>query len=134
KAEARFAPVYETLSRVIPELPSGIPVIGFCGAPWTVATYMVEGAGSKDQAQARLWAYRDPGSFQSLIDLLVETSIAYLLGQVKAGAGVLPIFDSWAGSLPNDEFARWCSYPPRAIVARVQAAFPAVPVIRFPRG
>jgi len=134
KAEARFAPVYETLSRVIPELPSGVPVIGFCGAPWTVATYMVEGAGSKDQAQARLWAYRDPDSFQSLIDLLVETSIAYLLGQVKAGAGVLQIFDSWAGSLPNDEFARWCSYPTRALVAGVKAVYPDVPVISFPRG
>ena len=71
---------------------------------------MVEGGGSKDQAEARLWAYRDPASFQRLIDLLVETSVGYLLGQVKAGAGVLQIFDSWAGSLPEDEFARWCSY------------------------
>jgi uroporphyrinogen decarboxylase len=133
-AEARFAPVYETLSRVVAELPSGVPVIGFCGAPWTVATYMVEGQGSKDQAQARLWAYCDPSSFQSLIDLLVETSIAYLLGQVKEGAGVLQIFDSWAGSLPNDEFARWCSYPTRAIVAGVKAVYPDIPVIGFPRG
>ena len=110
-AEKRFAPVYETLTRLVPELPDSVPVIGFCGAPWTVATYMVEGAGSKDQAQARLWAYRDPASFQSLIDLLVETSIAYLLGQVMAGAGVLQIFDSWAGGLPEDEFARWCVWP-----------------------
>jgi len=132
--EGRFAPVYETLARVVPELPDGVPVIGFCGAPWTVATYMVEGGGSKDQAGARLWAYRDPDSFQRLIDLLVETSIAYLLGQVKAGAGVLQIFDSWAGSLPNDEFARWCSYPTRAIVAGVKAAYPDIPIIGFPRG
>jgi uroporphyrinogen decarboxylase len=133
-AEWQFAPVYETLARVVPELPDGVPVIGFCGAPWTVATYMVEGGGSKDQAEARLWAYRDPDSFQHLIDLLVETSIAYLLGQVKAGAGAVQIFDSWAGSLPNDEFARWCSYPTRAIVAGVKAVYPDVPIIGFPRG
>jgi uroporphyrinogen decarboxylase len=133
-AEACFAPVYETLARVVPELPAGVPVIGFCGAPWTVATYMVEGGGSKDQAGPRLWAYRDPSSFQRLIDLLVETSITYLLGQVKAGARVLQIFDSWAGGLPEDEFARWCSYPTRAIVAGVKSAAPDVPVIGFPRG
>jgi uroporphyrinogen decarboxylase len=133
-AEERFAPVYETLTRVVPELPDGVPVIGFCGAPWTVATYMVEGQGSKDQAEARLWAYRDPASFQDLIDLLVETSTAYLLGQVKAGATVLQIFDSWAGGLPEDEFARWCSYPTRAIVVGVKAQAPGVPIIGFPRG
>jgi uroporphyrinogen decarboxylase len=132
-AEGRFAPVYETLSRVVLELPDGVPVIGFCGAPWTVATYMVEGGGSKDQAEARLWAYRDPDSFQHLINLLVETSICYLLGQVKTGAGVLQIFDSWAGSLPEDEFARWCSRPTRAIVAGVRAEAPNIPIIGFPR-
>ncbi len=109
-------------------------MIGFCGAPWTVATYMVEGGGSKDQSQARLWAYRDPASFQALMDLLVETSITYLLGQVEAGAGALQIFDSWAGSLPNDEFARWCSYPTRAIVSGVKAKAPHIPIIGFPRG
>jgi uroporphyrinogen decarboxylase len=133
-AEPRFASVYETLGRVVSELPAGVPAIGFCGAPWTVATYMVEGGGSKDQAEARFWALRDPASFQHLIDLLVETSTAYLLGQVKAGAKVLQIFDSWAGGLPEDEFARWCSYPTRAIVAGVKAKAPEVPVIGFPRG
>jgi uroporphyrinogen decarboxylase len=133
-AESRFAPVYETLGRVVPGLPDGVPVIGFCGAPWTVATYMVEGGGSKDQSQARLWAYRDPASFQKLIDLLVETSIDYLRGQVAAGAGALQIFDSWAGSLPNDEFARWCTRPTRAIVDGVRAACPNIPIIGFPRG
>jgi uroporphyrinogen decarboxylase len=133
-AEARFVPVYETVARVVAELPPGMPLIGFCGAPWTVATYMVEGQGSKDQAEARLWAYRDPSSVQSLIDLLVETSIAYLLGQVKAGAGLLQIFDSWAGSLPDDEFARWCIQPTGAIVAGVKAVFPEIPIIGFPRG
>ena len=133
-APVRFAPVYEALERVTAELPLGVPVIGFCGAPWTVATYMVEGSGSKDQAEARLWAYRDPAGFQRLIDLLVEVSTGYLLGQVKAGAGALQIFDSWAGSLPEDGFRRWCIEPTRAMVRRVKAEAPGVPVIGFPRG
>ena len=133
-AAARFAPVYETLERVRGELPAGVPVIGFCGAPWTVATYMVESCGSKNQVEARLWAYRDPASFQRLIDLLVEVSTDYLLGQVKAGAGVLQIFDSWAGSLPEDGFRRWCIAPTRAMMRKLKAAAPDVPVIGFPRG
>ena len=133
-AEARLAPVYETLARVCANLPCDVPVIGFCGAPWTVATYMVEGRGSKDQAEARLWAYREPETFGQLVDLLVETSAEYLLGQVRAGASVLQIFDSWAGSLPEDEFARWCIEPTRRIVERVNASAPEIPVIGFPRG
>ena len=102
--EPRLAPVYETLERVCAGLPRSLPVIGFCGAPWTVATYMVEGHGSKDQAEARLFAYRERDDFQRLIDLLVETSADYLLNQVNAGASALQIFDSWAGSLPENEF------------------------------
>ena len=133
-AESRFEPIYETLSRVRSELPAHIPVIGFCGAPWTVATYMVEGGGSKDQAAARFWAYRDPASFQELIDLLVEASVGYLLGQVVAGASALQLFDSWAGSLPEDEFRRWVVAPTRAIVSRVKANAPGLPIIGFPRG
>jgi len=133
-AGERFAPVYETLERVAAELPSGVPVIGFCGATWPVATYMVEGAGSKDQAEARLWAYRDPDNFQRLIDILVEVSVGYLLRQVEAGAGALQIFDSWAGSLPEHEFARWCITPTRAMVAGVKAQAPDIPIIGFPRG
>jgi uroporphyrinogen decarboxylase len=134
KAEERFAPVYETLSRVVAQLPRNVPVIGFCGAPWTVASYMVEGCGSKDQAAARLFAYRDPGSFRRLIDILVEASIGYLKGQVEAGALALQIFDSWAGSLPEDEFDRWCIFPTRAIVDGVKSAYPDIPIIGFPRG
>jgi uroporphyrinogen decarboxylase len=95
---------------------------------------MVESRGSKNQVEARLWAYRDPASFQRLIDLLVEVSTDYLLGQVKAGAGVLQIFDSWAGSLSEDGFRRWCITPTRAIVRKLKAAAPDVPVIGFPRG
>ncbi|MGB3021004.1 MAG: uroporphyrinogen decarboxylase [Methyloceanibacter sp.] len=133
-AVERLAPVYETLVRVVSELPSEIPVIGFCGAPWTVATYMVEGGGSRVQTEARLWAYRDPDGFQQLIDLLVETSASYLLRQIQAGAGVLQIFDSWSGGLPEDEFARWCIAPTQAIVDRVKAQAPGIPIIGFPRG
>lgn len=134
RAEDALAPVYETIERVVAELPKSIPLIGFCGAPWTVATYMVEGGGSKDQAAARLMAYREPATFQRLIDLLVEVSAGYLLNQVKAGASVLQIFDSWAGSLPEDEFARWCIVPTRRLVQLVKAKAPHTPVIGFPRG
>ena len=133
-AAKALAPVYETIERVTAKLPESVPLIGFCGAPWTVATYMVEGGGSKDQAAARLWAYREQANFQRLIDLLVETSADYLLGQVAAGASALQIFDSWAGSLPEDEFARWCIAPTRRLVTQVKAKVPNVPVIGFPRG
>jgi len=133
-AGKHLAPVYETVERVVAELPKDVPLIGFCGAPWTVATYMVEGSGSKDQAGARAFAYRDPETFQRLMDLLVETSAHYLIGQVKAGCRALQIFDSWAGSLPEDGFARWCIAPTKAIVDRVKAEAPNVPIIGFPRG
>ncbi|MCB1441874.1 MAG: uroporphyrinogen decarboxylase [Methyloceanibacter sp.] len=133
-ARGRLSPVYETVERVVAGLPAGVPLIGFCGAPWTVATYMVEGAGSKDQAGARALAYRDTEMFQVLIDMLVETSSAYLLGQVDAGCRALQIFDSWSGSLPEDAFAKWCIAPTKAIVARVKAQAPEIPIIGFPRG
>ncbi len=133
-AAKTLAPVYETIERVVAELPQTVPLIGFCGAPWTVATYMVEGGGSKDQAAARLLAYRDPATFQRLIDLLVDSSADYLVNQVRAGARVLQIFDSWAGSLPEDAFERWCIAPTRRLVERVKAEVPGTPVIGFPRG
>ena len=134
KAPAGFAPVYETVKLVRAGLPDHVTLIGFCGAPWTVATYMVGGGASKEQAEARLLAYRDPATFQALMDLLVGVSADYLLGQVQAGAEVLQIFDSWSGSLPEDEFARWCIAPARAIVERVKAVAPEIPIIGFPRG
>lgn len=133
-AAKALAPVYETIERVVAELPKSVPLIGFCGAPWTVATYMVEGQGSKDQAAARLLAYRDETTFQRLIDLLVETSAAYLVNQAKAGASALQIFDSWAGSLPEDEFERWCIDPTKRLVKLVKDQFLGTPVIGFPRG
>ena len=128
------APVYDTVERVVGALPQNIPLIGFCGAPWTVAAYMVEGGGSKDQAAARTLAYRQPELFQGLINLLVESSVRYLEGQVKAGARVLQIFDSWSGSLAEDEFQRWCVDPTARIVRAIKAAAPDVPIIGFPRG
>ncbi len=131
---SRYDRVFETVSRVRQDLPPDVALIGFCGAPWTVATYMVGGQGSPDQAEARAWAYRDPSGFQRLIDLLVETSAEYLSGQVNAGAQVLQIFDSWAGSLPDDQFQRWVIAPNKALVERVRAQHPHVPIIGFPRG
>ena len=132
--QPKFARVAETVQRLRQDLPSETALIGFCGAPWTVATYMVEGKGSKDQAAARLWAYRDQDGFKNLIDMLVEASIDYLTQQVKAGADALQIFDTWAGSLPDDEFDRWVVEPTRAIVAPMKAQFPDIPIIGFPRG
>jgi uroporphyrinogen decarboxylase len=133
-AAKALTPVYETIERVVADLPKMVPLIGFCGAPWTVATYMVEGGGSKDQAAARLLAYRDEATFQHLIDLLVDISAEYMVNQVKAGARALQIFDSWAGSLPEDEFERWCIAPTKRLVAQVKALAPEIPVIGFPRG
>jgi uroporphyrinogen decarboxylase len=129
-----LAPVYETIERVVAELRKTVPLIGFCGAPWTVATYMVEGGGSKDQAKARLLAYSDPATFERLIDLLVDVSADYLVQQVKAGAQVLQIFDSWAGSLSEEGFDRWCIAPTRRLVERVKEEASGTPVIGFPRG
>ena len=131
---SRYEPVFATVSRVRQELPRDTALIGFCGAPWTVATYMVGGQGSTDQAEARAWAYRDGEGFQRLTDLLVDTSADYLCGQVAAGADVLQIFDSWAGSLPDDQFERWVVAPTRVLVDRVKAKHPEVPIIGFPRG
>jgi uroporphyrinogen decarboxylase len=133
-AEKTYAIVCETVARLRQDLPKETALIGFCGAPWTVATYMVQGEGSKDQDAARAWAYRDPAGFQKLIDILVETSIQYLSGQVKAGANVLQIFDSWAGSLADNEFRRWVIAPTKRMVSTLKAKFPDVPVMGFPRG
>ena len=130
----KFERVFETVQRLRQDLPDETTLIGFCGAPWTVATYMIEGRGSKDQAAARLFAYRDPAGFQKLMDLLVETSIEYLSGQVRAGADALQIFDTWAGSLPDDQFEQWVIDPTRRIVEVMHERHPDVPVIGFPRG
>ena len=134
QAKAKFESVAESVSRIRAGLPKETALIGFCGAPWTVATYMIGGQGSPDQAVTRLNAYREPEFFGRLMDLLVEASINYLDLQVKAGADVLMIFDSWAGSLPDDEFAKWVVAPTKKIVATMRAKHPHVPIIGFPRG
>jgi uroporphyrinogen decarboxylase len=130
----KFGRVCETVARLRQDLPRGTALIGFCGAPWTVATYMVGGRGSADQADARLWAYRDRAGFARLIEILVETSIEYLSMQAEAGADVLQIFDTWAGSLPPREFEAWVAAPTARIVREVRAKHPDVPIIGFPRG
>lgn len=134
KTGETFSKVFETVARLRQDLPNETALIGFCGAPWTVATYMVQGEGSSDQLEARLWAYRDPDGFARLIDMLVETSITYLDGQVRAGADCLQIFDTWAGSLPDNEFDTWVVEPTQRIVAATKQKHPTVPIIGFPRG
>jgi len=129
-----LAPIYETVARVKSALNDNTTLIGFCGAPWTVATYMVAGEATPDQAPARLFAHRDSEGFARLIDALVRASIEYLVGQLKAGAEVVQIFDTWAGVLGPEQFERWCIEPTRAIVDGVRAQIPEAKIIGFPRG
>ncbi|MBA4033328.1 MAG: uroporphyrinogen decarboxylase [Bradyrhizobium sp.] len=130
----KLEPVFEALRRVRRVLDPKIALIGFCGAPWTVATYMVAGQGTPDQAPARMMAYRYPEAFARIIDTVVENSIQYLLGQLKAGADVLQIFDTWAGVLPPREFQRWSVEPTKRIVEGVRKQVPNAKIIGFPRG
>ena len=129
-----LANVYEAVSRLRAKLPGEVALIGFAGAPWTVATYMAEGGSSRDYAAVRGWAYNDPEKFQALIDLLVEATAAYLIRQAEAGAEALQLFDSWAGVLSEAQFRRWSVDPAKRIVEAVKAAHPHIPVIGFPRG
>ena len=129
-----LAPVYETIGKVRAALPSETALIGFAGAPWTVAAYMVEGGGSKEFHRARAMARRDADRFAELIDLVTEATSAYLLAQIEAGAQVIQLFDSWAGVLAEPEFERWCVAPAARIVDALERAHPDVPVIAFPRG
>ena len=131
---ATLAPIYETVRRVKAQLPPQTALIGFCGAPWTVATYMVAGQGTSDQAPARLFAYREPEAFAKLIDILVESSVDYLAAQLEAGADTVQIFDTWAGVLPPDQFERWCIAPTQQIVTRLRDRIPSAKIIGFPRG
>jgi uroporphyrinogen decarboxylase len=130
----RLEPVYETVRRLSRALSSEVALIGFAGAPWTVATYMVEGGTSRSFHNVKLWAYRDPEGFGKLIDRLVEATIAYLSAQVAAGVEIVQIFDSWAGVLPGAGFERWVIEPTRQIVAALRRQYPALPIIGFPRG
>ncbi len=129
-----LAPVYEAVRRIRSELDPETALIGFAGAPWTVATYMVEGGSSKDYARTRDWAIGDPRGFAGLIDLLVEATVSHLSAQVEAGADAVQIFDTWAGVLPASGIRRWCIEPAARIVAGLRARFPDLPIIGFPRG
>jgi uroporphyrinogen decarboxylase len=131
---AKLAPIYETVARVKEELPEDIALIGFCGAPWTVATYMIAGCGTVDQLPARQFAYQHANAFSELIDILVEASAEYLIRQFKAGVDAVQIFDTWAGVLPSDEFRKWCIDPCARIVDAVRKRVPAAKIIGFPRG
>ena len=127
-------PVFETIVRVRDSLATEKTLIGFCGAPWTVATYMVAGRGTPDQAPARMLAAREPEVFQSLIDRLVEASVISLAGQLEAGADVVQIFDSWSGVLNEADFDRWSIAPTREIVRRLRELVPGARIIGFPKG
>lgn len=126
--------VYETVSRVKAALPPSVTLLGFCGAPFTVASYMVAGKGGDEQAAVRLLAYRNPHFMQRLMGVLVEASVDYLEGQFKAGVDAVQIFDSWAGTLPYEEYQKWCLAPTLQIIQKLRARIPNAPVIYFPRG
>jgi uroporphyrinogen decarboxylase len=130
----RLAPIYETVRKVRAALGPERTLLGFAGSPWTVATYMVAGEGSRDQHEARALAYRDRGAFQAIIDAIVAVTVEYLAGQIEAGAQGVQLFDSWAGSLAPREFERWVIAPNAVITAAIKARHPEVPVIGFPKG
>lgn len=131
---ARLEPIYETVAKVKVELAPDKTLIGFAGSPWTVATYMVAGQGSREQAEARRLAYRDPGAFAEIIARIEAVTLDYLSGQIAAGAEAVQLFDSWAGSLAPSEFERWVIAPTARLAAALHARHPEVPVIGFPKG
>jgi uroporphyrinogen decarboxylase len=130
----RLAPVFEAVRLARRALPPDKALIGFCGGPWTVATYMIAGRGTPEQLPARWLALENPDRLQRLIDILVEASASYLLAQIEAGADTVKIFDSWAGVLDEIGFERWAVEPVRRIVERVREVAPKTPIIAFPRG
>ncbi|RZL51339.1 MAG: uroporphyrinogen decarboxylase, partial [Sphingomonas sp.] len=130
----RLEPVYGTCERVAALLPPETTFLGFAGSPWTVATYMVAGAGSKDQGETRGFAYADPTAFGAIIDAIVTMTIEYLARQIEAGVEAVQLFDSWAGSLSPAQFERWVIAPNAAIVAGLRARCPDACIIGFPKG
>ncbi len=131
---SHLAPVYETVRILAQDLPHATALIGFAGAPWTVATYMIAGRGTPDQGPAHALMHQDRATFDALIDLLTDATIAYLSAQIEAGAEVVKLFDSWAGSLTGAAFEAYALEPTRRIVAALKSAHPDIPVIAFPRG
>lgn len=130
----RMAPVYATVAGLSKAIPATTALIGFSGAPWTVATYMIEGGGSKDFSQAKKLMWAEPETFARLMELLIEATGQYLIRQIDAGAEAIQIFDTWAGALPETEFRKWVIEPARRLVERIHSERPGVPVIGFPRG
>jgi uroporphyrinogen decarboxylase len=131
---ARLEPIYETVRKVKAVLDPSKTLIGFAGAPWTVATYMVAGQGSRDQAETRRMAYSDPGRFAAIIDRIEGITFDYLSGQIEAGAEAVQLFDSWAGSLAPAEFERWVIAPTSRIASAIKRRHPTVKFIGFPKG
>ncbi|MDN2567390.1 uroporphyrinogen decarboxylase [Aquibium sp. A9E412] len=130
----RLAPVYETVRRLRGALPEKTALIGFCGAPWTVATYMIAGRGTPDQAPARLFGYRHREAFLALLDRLADCSADYLSRQIEAGADAVQIFDTWSGVLDDACFAAYCERPVRKMVERLRARHGDIPIVGFPKG
>lgn len=133
-APERLEPIYRTVRRVREQLGPETTLLGFAGSPWTVATYMIAGQGSRDQHAARIMGYRDPAALGAIVDAIVELTVDYLSGQIEAGAEAVQLFDSWAGSLAPAEFERWVIAPNAAIVSALDRRHPDVPVIGFPKG
>lgn len=133
-APERLDPIYQTVAKVKAQLGPETTLLGFAGSPWTVATYMVAGEGSRDQHETREYAYRDPGAFQAIVDAIIAITVDYLSGQIAAGAEAVQLFDSWAGSLSPAQFERWVIAPNAAIVSEMKRRHPDIPVIGFPKG
>jgi uroporphyrinogen decarboxylase len=131
---ARLEPIYETVRKVKAALDPTKTLIGFAGSPWTVATYMVAGEGSREQAEARRLAYGEPGAFGEIIDRIEQVTLEYLSGQIEAGAEAVQLFDSWAGSLAPAQFEQWVIAPTARLVAALRGRYPNVPIIGFPKG
>lgn len=131
---SRLDDIYETVRLVKAQMPDNATFMGFAGSPWTIATYMVNGQGSKDQNETRRFAYDDPITFQKLIDAIINMTVDYLCGQIDAGVDALQLFDSWAGSLSPAQFDQWVIAPNKEIIKRIKALHPNVPIIGFPKG
>ncbi len=134
RAEQHWKPVLETVKLLRERLPQEVALIGFAGAPWTLACYMLEGKGSRDFAKARMQAFRQPEMMLALMELLTEATFRYLRAQILAGAQAVQLFDSWAGVLPEQDYLRWVVQPNRQIVTRLKQEFPRLPVIGFAKG
>lgn len=134
KIDETLNPIYETVNSVRSKLSKNKTLIGFCGAPWTVATYMIAGKSSKDHFESKLFAFQNPKEMEYLLDILVQASAAYLIKQVEAGCDALQIFDSWSGVLDDESFNNFCIKPVKKIVKLVKDKYPNVPIIGFPKG